>query len=84
MEKNPHAASGTGSPRNPYLYDSMPAYYAGTKLDPFSLHALDPKVKEAFAAARAKVLDSWSDSIQEATTLVLAGKEVPGITITVE
>jgi hypothetical protein len=78
-EQNPHATSGTGAPRNPYLYANIGAMQQGVALDPFSAHALAPEVKEAYSAARAKVIDAWMPLINQAVAKVVAGEEVPSI-----
>jgi hypothetical protein len=76
---NPHAASGTGSPRNPYLYTSLDSFKAGVALDPFSLHALTPEARERIQTARAKVLEAWAEEISTAEAAVINGEEVPAI-----
>lgn len=74
---NPHAASGTGTPRNPYLYNSMESYQRGLLLDPTAWHGLTEEARKAVATARQEVTDAWAPAFNEAVLKVLKGELVP-------
>jgi len=79
MAKNPHAVSGGGTPRNPFLYNSLASYHAGVASDPFSMHMLSPEVRERIEQARAKILDAWGPALNTAILNLLEKEdaEVP-------